>query len=417
MTEPLFRRRTLVLVAGIALVSFTTFLVLLVFGDGFEAPASSRADGFSVSAIGHRAWSRLLAEAGVPVTSSRFESARRAGDGLLVVAEPDLSDDPDRSAARVFHGMIERPGPTLVVLPRRFGSSDPNREGYVRATSERPEAEVRLVLAAIDRQLELVRRDAGADVFDARDWGPRPDLEPTVQLLRPSRSLEPLITLGSDVLLGRVMAERGGEESVVYVLSDPDLVATHGLVRGANAYLVVSIVERLRKAGSGVVFDETLHGYDVRPSLWQELFRPPLAYATASAVLAALVLVAAGLGRFGRPRPLPPSIAPGKRFLVDHAADLLRQGDHAGHALERYLAASVQDAARLLHAPASLDAAGLRAWLARGEAARPDAPTLEGVTAAVAEAARHGGARRVVETAAAVHSWKEATTHGSRGNS
>jgi len=77
----------------------------------------------------------------------------------------------------------------------------------------------------------------------------------------------------------------------------------------------------------------------------------------------------------------------------------------------------VQDAARALHAPASLDAPGLRAWLSRGEGARPDAPTLDEVTAAVAIAAKRGNQRLVVETAAAVHSWKEATTHGSRGNS
>ena len=417
MTEPVFGRRALILLVAGVLVSFTAFVVLLVFGDAFEAPASPRADGYSVSAIGHRAWARLLAEAGIPVTSSRFESARRAGDALLVVAEPDLLDDFDRSADRLLRGMVERNGPTLVVLPRRWGPEDPGREGFLRTTTERRISDLRGVLVPIDRQLEVVRRDVGAETFDARDWGPRPDLSGTVQLLKQTPGLEPLITLGSDVLLGRVMAERGGEESVVYVLADPDLVATHGLVRGANALLVVSIVERLRKPGTGVVFDETLHGYDLRPSVWQELFRAPLAYATTSAVLAAFVLVGAGLGRFGRAKALPPPIAPGKRFLVDHTADLLRQGGHAGHALERYLAASVQDAARALHAPASLDAQGLREWLTRGERARPDAPTLEDVTAAVADVARHGDPRRVVETAAAVHSWKEATTHGSRGNS
>lgn len=417
MSEPVFGRRTLVAVVGTVLLSFTGFVVLVVFGDGFQAPASHGSDGYSVSALGHRVWTRLLAESGVPVTSSRYESARRAGDSLLVVAEPDLTYDDDGSAARLFRGMIERRGPTLVVLPRRWGGSGDRQEGFVRATNERPFADVRLVLSPIDRQLDVVRKPAGAELFDVRDWGPRPDLQATVQLLSPSTHLEPLITLGPDVLLGRVIPERGGEESVVYVLSDPDLIANHGIVRGANALLVVSIVERLRTREGPVVFDETLHGYDVRPSVWQELFRPPLLYATASAVLAALVLAAAGVGRFGRAHALPPPIAPGKRFLVDHAADLLRHGGHAGHALERYLAASVQDAARALHAPASLDAKGLREWLARGEAARPEAPTLEAVTAAVADAAARGNPRLVVETAAAVHSWKEATTHGSRGNS
>ena len=153
---------------------------------------------------------------------------------------------------------------------------------------------------AIDRGLTLVRRPVGTDEFDARDVGPKPDLPSPVQLIKQSAHLEPLVTLGGDVLFGRVLPSDERSTSDVYVLSDPDLIATHGLVRGDNATLAVSIVERLRPGGGGVVFDETLHGGDVRPSLWREVFRPPLVFATGSAFFAGLVLVAAGLGRFGR---------------------------------------------------------------------------------------------------------------------
>ncbi len=418
MSEPVFRRWVIVLLPAVAVLSFAAFLVLLVFGEGMAAPPSSGSDASSVSALGHRAFARLLSELGIPVTSCRHDSAGRAGtSSLLIVAEPDLTED-DGSARRLFEGMIDREGTTLVVLPRRAGWDSAEREGFIGASSDGAEQAAQAVLAPIDPSLQVVRSARLGRAFDARDWGPPPQLTESVQLLAPSpERLEPLVTLGDDVLLARVIPGEADDLSVLYVLSDPDLVATHGLVRGDNAMLVATIVDRIRPKGGGVVFDETLHGGDIRPSVWRALFHPPLLFATVSAIVASLLLVAAGLGRFGRARPPPPPIEPGKRFLVEHAAELLRQGGHAGHALERYLAASIRDAGRALHAPASLDAEGLREWLAHVE--RPDASTssLEALDARVTDAADGGNVRQVVEAAMAVHAWKEHTTNGSRSDS
>jgi hypothetical protein len=417
MSAPIFRRGVLATVIVGAVVSFVAFLVLLVFGEGMAAPPSHGADGFSVSALGHRAFARLLAEAGVPVTTSRFDSAVRAGsNSLLIVAEPDVADD-DPSAKRLFDAMVRRAGPTLVVLPKRTGFGDDERGGFVGGTLEDALSTPGALLAALDASLVVRRRSGGVATFDARGLGPTPTLPDPVQLVAASANLEPLVTHGTDVLLGRVVPKNEGGPPELYVLADPDLIATHGLVRGANALLAVSIVERLRPEGGGVVFDETRHGYDLRPSLWQALFRPPLLYATFSAFAAAIVLVVAGIGRFGRAKPPPPVIAPGKRFLVEHTADLLRQGGHSGHALERYLAATVHDAGRALHAPTSLDAKGLRAWLVRVERPGAGEASLGDVDARVAAAAKRGSVRQVVEAAMAVHAWKERTTNGPRDDS
>lgn len=418
MSAPTPRNLAIGLMLAAAVVSFIAFVVLRVFGGDMIAPPSHGADGYSVSALGHRAFRRLLEESGTTVTSSRFDSAKRAAvSSLLVVAEPDLSDDLDRSAERLFRGMLARPGVTLVVLPRRDGFDDFEHEGYVRWAYEHPEGDVQKVLAVIDRGLTLVRRPVGTDPFDARDVGPRPSLPGPVQLIKPSSHLEPLISLGGEVLLGRVLPTNDRSLSEVYILSDPDLIATHGLVRGDNATLAVAIVERLRPQGGSVLFDETLHGFDIRPSLWRELFRPPLVFATGSALFAGLVLVAAGLGRFGRERPAPPPIEPGKRFLVDHTAELLRQGGHAGHALERYLAATIQDTGRALHAPASLDAKALRAWFGEGGRGGRGSRTLTDLEAQVAVAVERDDPHDVIAAATAVHEWKETTTHGSRDDS
>jgi hypothetical protein len=413
MNEPLFRRSTLAVLSIVAIGSFLVFLVLLVFGDAFRAPPSHGTDGYSVSALGHRAFARLLAESGIPVVTSRHASASRSHGALLVVAEPDLSDDYDGSAVRLFRSLLDRPGPTLLVLPRRRGFADDTREGFVDDVAELSISDVERVLAPIDRTLRVVRVVADGEPADTHGLGPPPSLPDPVQLLRPSAHLDPLVRIGDGVLLGRILPAEE-TESEVWVLSDPDLIATHGLVRPGNALLAVGIVAAKRPADTGaVVFDETLHGYDLRPSLWEALFRPPLVWASASALLAGIVLVGAGAGRFGRPKPLPPAIAPGKRFLVTHAAALQREGGRPDLVLERYRAAAVADAGRALHAPAHLDAKGLRAWLAGSGRGRRLAEVEDRVRAARKDGDEHS----VIEAAKAVHTWREATKHGHRDDS
>ena len=84
MSERAPRNLAMAFVLAAAVVSFIAFIVLMVFGDDMVAPPSHGADGYSVSALGHRAFRRLLEESGTVVSSSRFDSAKRAAESSSV---------------------------------------------------------------------------------------------------------------------------------------------------------------------------------------------------------------------------------------------------------------------------------------------------------------------------------------------
>jgi hypothetical protein len=198
------------------------------------------------------------------------------------------------------------------------------------------------------------------------------------------------------------------------VLADPDVVATHGLGQGANATLLVRLLERLGAGERTVIVDETLHGFEEQPSLARALLRFPLVLATVSAAVAALLLAWAAAVRFGRPRPPEPALSPGKLFLVEQTAALLRHGGRAADAAQAYLRAARDEVGHRVRPPGAQGAGD--GWLARAEAARG----LEGALAALEERARRlagrriGGEEEAVRLARDVHAWREEMTDGAR---
>ena len=165
------------------------------------------------------------------------------------------------------------------------------------------------------------------------------------------------------------------------------------------------------------ILDETVHGHGRRPSLWAMLFRWPLVLPVMSALVACLLWVAAGAARFGSPHPAGPGVSPGSRFLIENSADLLRLGGHAAHALDRYLATTVQEVARATHAPAHLSARDLRSWIASAGEGRRVATRLEDLEEMASTAGRSADRHEVLEAAVRIHGWREAMTHGPRGDS
>ncbi len=408
MTGP-FSTRAARWLVGIGAASLLASGLLALFGGELADVASFGTDSFSRSALGHRAFAEMLRGLGFQVLVSRHDTAARArGEAVVVLAEPQVGDEGRRRG--VFEGIAGRAARLLVVLPKRAGHPSPWRPLWISGAGLLPLREPQRVLdVALDPEGE-----AGSEAWmvrpkEATAWRgelPAPEID-APQLVHSAR-LAPLVSTQEGILAGE-LREKGRH---LIVLSDPDVIATHGLRRGANAVLAVRLLERLGSGGRVVLLDETLHGHELEPSLARELLRFPIVLATLHAVLAAALLAWAALVRFGRPRRSPPPLQPGKAFLVDNTAGLLRYGGHVAPALAAYWRAAKEQIASLLRAPG--ERAGPRDdWLERAAAARGRGEALATLEQRVANlSARPGAEHEALQTALAIHRFREEMTDG-----
>jgi Domain of unknown function (DUF4350) len=406
--ESPFSRRALGWLVGVSVVSFTTWLVV-----GLVAPEpadlqSADADAFSRSAIGHRALVELLRAQQVPVMVSRFDSGNRAGEqALLVVAEPRLEAG-SPLPSRKLQQMLRAAQRSLLVLPKWQGHEDPEHDGWLDRAAPVPPAEITGALKAADVPA-VAYLAAGGGLLACEGAGASATLD-RPQLIQPNEgdeSLRPLVTCGD----GWLLAEREDEEdgSVLLVLSDPDLLANHGLADGDNAIVAWAVLEYAREPGQAVVLDETLHGHERVPSLFRELFTFPLALVTFQVTLAVAFLVWSGAARFGAPVPPPPVLEAGKGVLVDNTAALLRLGGHSAYTLGRYLDSLTQEVARVLHAESAGKPGEARARLRRIGRRRRVTEDLAAIEAAVERlrGEKSPAAAAVLAVARRVHRWRE----------
>ncbi|HET9317561.1 MAG TPA: DUF4350 domain-containing protein [Vicinamibacteria bacterium] len=361
MSEGPFSRRALVWLISISVASFATWLVVGLIAPEPTDVESAEADAYSRSAIGHRAFVELLRAQNVPVMVSRFDSGGRAGEqALLVVAEPRLDvDAPTRS--RKLQQMLRSARHTLLVLPKRQGHEDSDHRGWLARAELVPPTAISRVLQ--DADIPAGYALPSGDGIQQCDGVPANPTLQRPQLIRATGDgLTPLIACTNGWLLAEREDAQGGR---VLVLSDPDVLANHGLGDGDNATVAWAILGYARQPGQAVVLDETLHGHERVPSLWRELFTFPLAAASLQGALVVGFLVWAGLARFGAPLPVPVALSAGKGVLVDNTAALLRLGGHSAYTLGRYLESLKYEVARTLHAPAGLAPPELRERLRR----------------------------------------------------
>jgi hypothetical protein len=176
-----------------------------------------------------------------------------------------------------------------------------------------------------------------------------------------------------------------------------------GLRRPENARFVVELIDKLREGGP-VIVDETIHGYQQSTSLFRLLFKFPLILATLQMMLCVLVAMWAALVRFGPRRAPRPPLAPGKEFLIRNTATLLQFGGHHAEALQRYLAATVQQVRTALNAPVGLSHTALVEWLERIRVVRAGTVALPALEEAVQRRGLTPSA--VLELAATIHRWR-----------
>ncbi|MEM8886150.1 MAG: hypothetical protein AAGD14_18965 [Planctomycetota bacterium] len=411
MTAAPFSRRSVILLAGSIGVSLIGGLLWAVFGGEIQGTDSIQADSFSRSALGHHAFVELLRELDIDTLVSRNRSGSRAGKrALLLIAEPVVGSGLREGMLR---DQVAEARTCLLVLPKWEGTVDKKQNGWVGSVYPVDDAMRDKPLTALGINARVRRLPDGA--------APRWDADIAPRLIQPqllaSGDFVPLIASDAGTLLARVRT-RYGE---VFVLSDPDLLSNHGLSHPGNAIAMLTVLARVRaSADQPVVVDETLHGFGREPSVYRALFDFPLLVATLHGVAIVVVLLWAGMGRFGKPEPARPPLGEGQEVLLANTADLLAAGGHAGPALVRYLNFASRETRDALHAPARLGGDELAAWLDRAAAARgitPSMTELRATTRSLDRRRRAGAKREVLLTARSIHRWKEDMIRGRQSDS
>ncbi len=409
MSDGAFGRRGAGILAGVAAGSLAAAGFLGAFGDVLFDPPSAAPDSFSRSAVGHHAAVELLRGLGFDVAVSRHRTELRGGEeAVIALLEPRVGEEDDARGEKLVEidrGTLR----LLLVLPKRFAIPDGARPRFAGAAGLLPAAGAERILGALEIAGKVVRPER---IGPWRGELPAPELD-APQLVA-SDGMTPLLETEEGILVGELADEESGWHTIV--LADPDVLASHGLGRGANAELLVRILERLGAHGRTVIVDETLHGFEEQPSLVRALLRFPLVLATISALLAAVLLAWAAAVRFGRPRPPDPVLSTGKLFLVEATAGLLRHGGHGPEAAGAYLRAAKEEVARRLRPPGAAEHE--EGWLERVAAARGTAGALAGIEERVRRLAgrRRGGEEEAVRAAQAVHQWREEMTDGARAD-
>lgn len=349
MTEPLaeepreeieggFSRRTVGWIAGIAVVSFLASALLSVYGRDLTPKPFSGANTFSDSALGHRALAELLKSLGLGVFPRQsFGGGALAPERPLVLAEPDpswLSFNPSRLAS-LRKEAKDRNAPMVVVLPKwRPGPPRKDRPEWLESVDLLSASQILRVAYALgdDAPNGLELRPAGERL--GCGVGREGGLEVSIRypyLLAAHPGLEPIVSCRGGSLIARLKAEG----PAVYLISDPDLLNNHGLGRGANAEVIHSFL--VRELGArGVVFDETIHGFERDNGLLAEALRFPLVFGLLQGIVLLGVVLWTGMGRFGKPLPAPSPLGAGKEILIDNTAKLLTNGVHSEDSLAQY---------------------------------------------------------------------------------
>ena len=413
MSERLFDVRMTRWIFGICALSLVAGLTIMALGPTLGQRGSTGGDGYSYSALGHHAFIEVLESMGHEVLRSRFNSAERTRRGAVLVAaapDPDFTD-PSRHTSPGqldLDGLGAYAGDAVIVLPKRAaGEDDDRRPGWLKGWTFIALERVQEMLARYDSDANLVRvaeatgcgwatEDRVLGAIDIAD----------VQLMQ-SGDITPLYRCREGVLAGVRKADSGRE---VLVVSDADLISTWSLGKGANAEVAYGIFSDFAGVGAPFIFDETIHGHIVRPSLWRMLFEMPLVPFTLHALLVLMVALWLASRRFGAPESPPDAIGRGKSFLIANTAELLQYGGHSTSALHRYFAQSVQRASRQLNAPGRLGPDALRTWLddvGRRQGASDTVVGLADLIQRVNQKGRKAPLRYKLRLAMRVYRWKQ----------
>ncbi len=324
---------------AVGLASFIGVFALLGWSPDLADKNRAGPHPYSESALGYAGLIKLLEADGRPVSVSRLASTLDYADGLLILTIPEYGY---RRSSQFNQATVSQPA--LFVLPKWSGYPDRARPSWQEDT----------YLIGRDRVQGLIRNfDTDATVWHLRNparfetpFGTvKPGFEHKMQVIE-SDSLEPIISVPGGALLSKVPG------SDVFILSDPDVFNTFGLVRRENARFALGLIDWLSQySGDEVIFDATLHGFERSENLMRAIFDVPFLGATLLAFVTACLIGWAAFVRLSPQEREGRVLAFGKKALADNSAGLIAMARREGPMAPGYLQLSRRALIRRLGLP------------------------------------------------------------------
>jgi len=354
-TNSVFSHRTIIIMVICGVLLFVgSFTVAL---SNRSAGENNQANSYSPSALGHQAFIELLNTIGIPTRSSRYATLDKARTAsLLVIAEP-----PNRALTASDVKKIMSAPNILLILPKRQGDQandnpDLQNPNWVSFQLLLTKAAVQKIARKFIKKSRIMRSQS-KPVWRLTIGNIKPTVK-NPQFIK-SDQLTPLISSNKGIFVGQYKTGSG----TLWVASDPDVFTNFGLGQSDNAVFATKLIETIRQGDGPVIFDEILHGFEIKPNFWGSMFQMPFLIATITAIMSIALLLWAASGRFGAARPPKPVLAPGKTGLIENTVHLLSFGSFMPSLMLRYINLVTDDVKQDLNAPASMTPTATRQWI------------------------------------------------------
>lgn len=411
-----FSSQTMFWVVLIGLISFAALVILTTYADELSHKNGDQPHALANSAIGYAGIVEILNE-----VSSESTFISRGDDdkwrrGLNIYTPSNrhpLSEDMP----------LEDIVPTLIILPKWLTRPLPQRLNWVEEYGVLDD--MSYTIPVWDDLYEVTTDHSEtpyAPVLQISDALTLPNGDVTIgnrlalsglgnlKLEAPITSVQsisgdhitPLLTdQNGRTLLGRI------DDTLIYILADPDLMNTHGVAYADRAHASIQLVHALKNEGA-VFFDVTLYGMARSRNILKLAFEPPFSAATLAALLTAGLLAWRAATRFGPVRREERAYALGKQALADNSAALIRMARREHRFAAGYAELTRRAAARIIGAPRNLTGEPLNQFLDRKTLQSPKSgETTDNIASLMTEANRADNRESLMKIARKLYNWRQ----------
>jgi len=387
MAERFTSRRTAGIMAAVVIIAFAGLLAMIGFGEDLAPRDRPGATPYSRSATGYQGLVRLLEASGRDVrVTRRMQTAQSYRRTLLIVTPEALGRNSLLQDVRP---------PLLVILPKWLSRPD--------EFSRWKESDMELtdygvpddILDALGIDANLVRTETMTV-----NWRGTPrtvSVEEELQLVD-GDDLVSLVGNSDGTLFARVQGKD------IWIVSDPDILANHGIDDPANARLALDFLAAADEGGP-LIFDATLNGFEVGANPIKTLLTPPMLGVTLLTIGAVALLFWAAFSTFGPRRREVRDLQLGTMTLVESTAGLFAMTSREGSLANDYLRLSRERLRRALGLPRAMPDGAVTALLDRMAAEKGLKRRFSDFEETLSKPVSR---RKLMAEARALHDWTEA---------